>query len=119
MNESTDRVLVDWLHEGPEEGPREGLERSLAATHRVGQRPGWTLPGRWVPMELTMARTRVQGPDLVIVMLALVIVAVVTAALFVGSQRQQAPLRGIWPQSTLEEVRAAQALADAGDPAYT
>jgi hypothetical protein len=26
---------------------------------------------------------------------------------------------GMWPQSTLEEVRAAQELADAGDPAYT
>ena len=26
---------------------------------------------------------------------------------------------GMWPQSTLDEVRAAQELADAGDPAYT
>ena len=26
---------------------------------------------------------------------------------------------GMWPQSTLDEVRAAQVLADAGDPAYT
>ena len=119
MNESMDRVLADWLHEGPGEGPREGLERSLAATRRVGQRPGWTLPERWIPMELTMARTRVQRPILAIVMLALLIVAVVAAALFVGAQRQQAPLRGMWPQSTLEEVRAAQALADAGDPDYT
>ena len=25
----------------------------------------------------------------------------------------------MWPQATLEEVRAAQQLADAGDPAYT
>jgi hypothetical protein len=119
MNESMDRVLADWLHEGPEEGPRSGLERTLAATHRVGQRPGWTLPERWIPMELTMARARVQRPVLAIVMLALLIVAVVAAALFVGVQRQQAPLRGMWPQSTLEEVRAAQALADAGDPDYT
>ena len=119
MNESMDRVLADWLREGPEEGPREGLERSLAATRRVGQRPGWTLPERWIPMELTVARTRVQRPILAMVMLALLIVAVVAAALFVGTQRQQAPLRGMWPQTTLEEVRAAQALADAGDPDYT
>ncbi len=118
MNESMDRVLADWLHEGPEEGPREGLERSLAATRRVRQRRGWTLPERWIPMELTMARTRVQRPILAIVMLALLIVAVVAATLFVGAQWQQPPLRGMWPQSTLEEVRAAQALADAGDPDY-
>ena len=64
MNESMDRLLVDWLHEGPESGPRAGLERSLAATRRVRQRPGWTLPETWIPMELTVARTRVQRPVL-------------------------------------------------------
>ena len=88
MNESIDRVLADWLHEGPESGPREGLERSLAATRRVGQRPGWTLPERWLPMQLTMARTRCQRPILVIVVLALLIVALVATALFIGSQRR-------------------------------
>ena len=67
MNESMDRVLADWLREGAEEGPREGLERSLAATRRVAQRPGWTLPGRWIPMELTIRvfsrfRTRARTP---------------------------------------------------------
>ena len=34
MNESMDRALVDWLREGPESGPREGLERALAAKRR-------------------------------------------------------------------------------------
>lgn len=118
MNESMDRVLADWLHEGPESGPREGLERSLAATRRVGQRPGWTLPERWIPMELTMARARVQRPVLVIVVVALLTAALVAAALVIGTQPQQPPLRGMWPQSTLEEARVAQALADAGDPDY-
>ena len=70
MNESMDHVLADWLQEGPESGPREGLERSLEATRRVGQRPGWTLPERWIPMGWTMSRTREQLPILVIVMLA-------------------------------------------------
>ena len=92
MNESLDRALADWLHEGPENGPRDGLERALAMTRRAGQRPGWTLPGKWIPMELTMARTRVQRPILAIVMLALLTVAVVAAALFVGAEQQQPPL---------------------------
>jgi hypothetical protein len=118
MNESMDRVLADWLQEGPEEGPREGLERSLAMTRRVTQRPGWTLAERWIPMELAVARTRVQRPILAIVMLALLIVAVVAATLFVGAQQQPPLPRGMWPQGTVEEARAAQALADAGDPAY-
>jgi Tol biopolymer transport system component len=91
MNESQDRVLADWLHEGPESGPREGLERALAATRRVGQRPGWTLPERWLPMQLTMARTPSMRPIFAIVVLALLIVALVAAALFVGSQRRPLP----------------------------
>src|SRR5262245_7424887 len=91
MNESMDRVLAYWLHEGPESGPREGLERALAATRRVGQRPGWTLPERWIPMQLTMARTPSLRPILALVMLALLIVALVATALFVGSQRRPLP----------------------------
>ena len=68
MNESMDRVVAEWLHEGPENGPREGLERALAATRRVGQRPGWTFPERWLPMQLTMARTPSPRPILAIVL---------------------------------------------------
>ena len=88
MNESMDRVVADWLHEGPERGPREGLERALAATRRVGQRPGWTLPERWIPMQLTMTRTRSQRPIFAIATLALLIVALVATALYIGSQRR-------------------------------
>ncbi len=119
MNESMDRVLVDWLREGPERGPLDGLERSLAATRRVGQRPGWTLPGRWIPVGLTGTTGRVQGPILAMVVLALLTLALVSAALFVAAQRQPPPLPAMWPQGTLDEVRAAQARADAGDPDVT
>ena len=87
MNESMDRVVADWLHEGPERGPRDGLERALAATRRVGQRPGWTLPERWLPVQLTMTRTRSQRPIFAIVALALLILAMVATALYIGSQR--------------------------------
>jgi Tol biopolymer transport system component len=91
MNESMDRVLADWLREGPETGPREGLERALAATRRVGQKPGWALPERWLPMQLTMARTPSLRPILAIVLVALLTVALVAAALFIGSQRRPLP----------------------------
>jgi Tol biopolymer transport system component len=91
MNESMDRVLADWLREGPEQGPREGLERSLAATRRVGQKPGWALPERWLPMQLTLARTPSLRPILAIVMVALLTVALVATALFIGSQRRPLP----------------------------
>jgi len=91
MNESMDRVLADWLREGPEQGPREGLERALAATRRVGQKPGWTLPERWLPMQLTMVRTPSLRPILAIVMMALLTLALVATALFIGSQRRAVP----------------------------
>ena len=91
MNESMDRVLADWLDEGPDRGPRDGLDRALAATRRVSQRPGWTLPERWIPMELTLVRTRSQRPMLAIVVLALLLVALVATTFVIGSQRQQLP----------------------------
>ena len=91
MNDSIDRMLADWLCEGPERGPHEGPERALAAARRVGQRPGWTLPERWIPMELITARTRSQRPILAVVVLALLMVALIVAALVIGSQRHQTP----------------------------
>ena len=91
MNESMDRVLADWLREGPETGPREGLERALAATRRVGQKPGWALPERWLPMQLTMARTPTLRPILAIVLVALLTLALAATALFIGSQRRALP----------------------------
>ena len=92
MNESMDRVVADWLHEGPERGPREGLERALAATRRVGQRPGWTLPERWLPVQLTLTRTGSLRPVYAMVLLALLTVALVAMALYIGSQRRELPL---------------------------
>ena len=49
MNQTPDRLLVDWLTDGPDQGPRHGLERTLAATRRTNQRPGWTFASTWVP----------------------------------------------------------------------
>jgi Tol biopolymer transport system component len=82
-----DRALADWLREGPDYGPREGLERALAATRRVSQRPGWALPERWLPMQLTMQRTAAMRPVAYLVLVALSILALAAAAVLVGSQR--------------------------------
>jgi Tol biopolymer transport system component len=91
MNESMDDLLADWLHEGPETGPRAGLERTLAATRRVGQRPWWTLPERWLPMQPNMARTRSQRRIVALAIVALLAVALVATALVIGSLRRQTP----------------------------
>lgn len=88
MNESMDRELSSWLLEGPERGPNEALERALAASRRTSQRPGWTFPERWLPMQLTMRRAPSLRPLLALAVLALLIAALGAAALLAGSQRR-------------------------------
>ena len=58
MNERFDAVMADWIREGPDRGPTEGLQRALAATRRVSQRPGWTFPQRWLPEAVADATTQ-------------------------------------------------------------
>jgi Tol biopolymer transport system component len=91
MNEPMDRALADWLREGPDHGPREGLERALAATRQVSQRPRWAIPERWLPMQLTMQRVPAMRPLAYLALVALLIAALVAAAVLVGSQRRVPP----------------------------
>jgi Tol biopolymer transport system component len=91
MNEMTDRALRAWLEQDPDRGPSEGLARTLAATRRTSQRPAWIFPERWLPMQLTMARATVPRPVFYAFLAALLAVAVVAAALWVGSQQRRLP----------------------------
>jgi dipeptidyl aminopeptidase/acylaminoacyl peptidase len=96
MNDAVDRTLVDWLSEGPDRGPQHGLERALAATRRTSQRPRWTFPGRWLPMQLAMRpAASVSRQFLYLALIALLTVALALAALLVGSQRRTAPPIGL------------------------
>ena len=85
MNESMDRAVADWLREGPESGPREALERTLATTRHTSQRSGWTVPERWIPMYLTMTRTPSLRPFLALATVVLLLAALAAAALIAGS----------------------------------
>ena len=87
MNESMDRSIADWLDEGPVLGPREGLERALAATRRTSQRPGWTFPERWLPMQLTLQRAPSPRPLVLLAIVGLLALGLAAATLFVASQR--------------------------------
>jgi WD40 repeat protein len=95
MNEDRrDAVLADWLTQGPGQGSVQGLERALAATRRVGQRPAWTFPTRWLPEGLTRlgvgsGRLALIGVLLVVMMLALVAIG---STLMGGSRRVPPPL---------------------------
>lgn len=84
-----DRALAAWIAE--HERSRPGyLDEVLAATARTRQRPAWSFPGRWLPVELTMARTRTPGiPSSVV--LALLVLALLAAALVAVGTRRPLP----------------------------
>ena len=91
MNESADRLLVTWLDEGPDRGSPEAVERAMAATRRTSQRPGWTIPERWLPMQLAIRPAGVPRPMLFLVAAALLAVALAGVLLVAGSRRPTPP----------------------------
>jgi hypothetical protein len=77
-----DPMIGAWLSEGPERGPRHALDRALAATRRVDQRPGWIFPRTWLPRPL--ADTQVRVPTVAVVGLLLVLMLLLLLALGVA-----------------------------------
>jgi Tol biopolymer transport system component len=73
---------------------RDDLVRQVAA---VRQRPAWTFPGRWLPMDLVTERVRTPGVPWravgVLALIALLIASLVAA--FVGSQPRRPPPFGL------------------------
>src|SRR6188472_4012239 len=88
MTSPNEHLLVEWLADGPDQGPPEPLERALVATRRTRKRPRWTFPERWVPMQLTMDRSPSLRPLLLLATVAILIAALAAAAIFIGSQRR-------------------------------
>jgi Tol biopolymer transport system component len=80
-----DRPLGALLDELAAPRVPEYLNEVLARTSRTRQRPAWTSPGRWLPMQATLRFTTVPRTAWLLALLAL-IVAVATAALVIGSR---------------------------------
>lgn len=87
MNERFDATVADWIREGPNSGPSEGLERALAATRRVSQRPGWAFPQRWLPEPVVDASARVSRyASLVVVLILTLLLLLALALAFAGTR---------------------------------
>jgi hypothetical protein len=82
--------ILDDLSAGP---APDFLDDVFAQTARMRQRPGWTFPERWLPMaDIARTRAYVPAPPWRLIAVALLLIALVVAALFVvGSQRRVAP----------------------------
>jgi Tol biopolymer transport system component len=83
MSDHIDRMVGDWLSDGPERGPRDGLERTLAATRSVRQRPWWAASNRWPALVPSIGRAPVALWAVLLIALLLGIAAI---ALIVGSR---------------------------------
>ena len=80
--------LLGDLYVGGMPDYRDDLLRRTEAT---SQRPAWSFPTRWIPMDLTMRRVAVVPVAWRAIAIALLILALIAAAVFVGSQRRVPP----------------------------
>jgi Tol biopolymer transport system component len=87
----TDRLIATWLTEIAPEGGVDYLDETLQAIGALGQRPSWTSPGRWLPMELTLRRVAVPRFAPYLAILALLVIAAIVALALAGAARLPAP----------------------------
>ena len=125
MNESEfNRTARAWLDDGPNRMSDRAVLSALEEIHTTQQRRAVRTAWRATPVSIF---ARMATAAVLVVAVGLLAVNVVSRPPdrpSVGgpspSPTPGSPISGeMWPQSTLDEVRAAQERADAGDPDYT
>jgi Tol biopolymer transport system component len=83
-------AALEDLYLGPVPAYRNDILSLTAATR---QRPGWTFPERWLPMSAITERmaTAPRVPVRAVALVALLILALVAAAIYAGSQQRRLP----------------------------
>jgi len=73
--------------------PPDYTDILLARTAATRQRPGWVVPGRWIPMTAITGRLNVapRVPWRVVALAALLLIGLVVTAVYIGSQRRVPP----------------------------
>ena len=74
-----DHSLSRWLAD--QSSTPTYLDEAMARTRATRQRPAWSFPERWLPMQLTMRRAYVPRPFFYLALVALLAIAVAGAAL--------------------------------------
>ena len=120
-----DQTISGWLEaEAPKQVSDRVLRATFERTRKTRQHVGWrALPGRSSMSRLAPALAGAA----VLVVVAAVALGVYFNGPSIGVKPSPTPSAsptaqtsgGMWPQSSQQEVREAQRLADAGDPAYT
>ena len=94
MNPNDDaRDVSDWLHEYSAHRVPAHLDVVLRETSARRQRPAWTIPERWLPVDLTSRAGTLAPPRLGrVILVGLLILALVALAIVaVGSRQQRVP----------------------------
>jgi Tol biopolymer transport system component len=84
-----DLILAAWFESdagAPE--PAALFDNVIETTSHTRPLPTWRLPERWIPMDLALRTTQPFGRLAPILLVILLTIAVVAAALIIGSQRQ-------------------------------
>jgi Tol biopolymer transport system component len=85
VRDDFDRMLATWLDETAGQGVPDYVDETLAGLERIGQRPAWLSPWRWLPMQLTMPRVVVPRILVYLALVALIAAALIGAVLMAGS----------------------------------
>lgn len=91
--EPLDRSLASWLHE--QTATPAYLDEVLERTRQKRQRPAWSIPERWIPMQLTMRPAIVPRQLVYVALLALLIAAAAIAVVTIGAPRPAPPPFGL------------------------
>jgi hypothetical protein len=96
LNDGFERTVSTWLDERAGHGAPDYLDEILTRTIRTRQRPWWSSPERWLPVQTTLRFTPVPRIALVLLVLVALVAALAFAAIEVGSRhRQPAPPFGL------------------------
>src|SRR3954451_17315138 len=102
-------LMASWLHARADgTGEEAVLDAALARTARRRPRPGWSLPERWIPTELTTRLRPTPRPYAFLAIVALLVLAVAVALLVAGSSRHVAPPFGLAANGKMAFVQAGQ-----------
>lgn len=96
-NDSFDRRLSSWLERDAVGHVPDHLDEVLLHTAATRQRPWWSSPERWLPMDLTARATTLPRPSFgrALVVVFLLVALIAAALLIVGTRRHVPPPFGL------------------------
>lgn len=89
------RNLSRWLGEDAEHRVPDHLAEVLVRTAATRQRPWWSSPERWLPVQTTLRLAPVPRVPVLLLVVGALVLAIAAAAAFVGSRPRPAPVVGI------------------------